>query len=202
MAYEVTWVFFLSSLSHTHFHADGIPCRQRSCPYRVYFALRAPSRRYKPRNCYEMAPFVQIRPSQTSCPHYYCSSYGCPGLTKMRGFVMERISKRGHVRCMCCFSLPLFLRNFSYQQAEDWQSDKCEVNLLEGVPEGFIVKRLDSAVRFVSESPYSSCFCLSQGRHRLDWRTSSRKLEIRIDFSTSTPSGICSLYFKLFKPHF
>jgi len=82
-------------------------------------------------------------------------------------------------------------------QAEDWQSDKCEVNVLEVVPDNFIVKRLDSAVRFVSESPYSSCFHLSQGRYRLDWRTSSRKLEVRIGFSTSAPSGTCSLYFNV-----
>ena len=108
MAYEVTWgLFFVFYLTFTSY-ADGIPWRQRSCPYCIYFALRAPSRRHKPRSCYEMAPFIPIRPSQTTCPHYGCTPYGCPGVIKMRRSIMERISKRRHVRCMCCFDLLYF----------------------------------------------------------------------------------------------
>jgi len=37
-------------------------------------------------------------------------------------------------------------------QTEDWQSDKCEVSLLEGVPVSFVVKKLDEAVNWLSQT--------------------------------------------------
>ena len=42
---------------------------------------------------------------------------------------------------------PFFLR-----QTEDWQSDKCEISLLEGTPVHFIISKLDEAVIWLGQS--------------------------------------------------
>ena len=39
-----------------------------------------------------------------------------------------------------------------YRQIEDWQSEKSEVSLLEGVPVGIVIQRLDDACRWLRSS--------------------------------------------------
>ncbi|KAJ2927115.1 hypothetical protein H1R20_g10015, partial [Candolleomyces eurysporus] len=39
--------------------------------------------------------------------------------------------------------------------AEDWQSDKCEVPVMEGVPVSFVIERLQNVVNFIGMSPKS-----------------------------------------------
>ncbi|TFK32597.1 Mak10 subunit, NatC N-terminal acetyltransferase-domain-containing protein [Crucibulum laeve] len=52
----------------------------------------------------------------------------------------------------------------SIQDAEDWQSDKCDVSLLEGVPVKFVVAKLDEAVNWLCNSgkvsnPWRDALC-------------------------------------------
>ena len=47
----------------------------------------------------------------------------------------------------------MFIDDFA--QAEDWQSDKCEVPVMEGVPVSFITERLQNVVNFIGMSSKS-----------------------------------------------
>lgn len=43
-------------------------------------------------------------------------------------------------------------RRLTGLQTEDWQSDKCEVSLLEGMPVETILSNLEKAVKYVESS--------------------------------------------------
>lgn len=75
----------------------------------------------------------------------------------MLRFDLERVIERRGTRCTLkhSFLVSEVIESCFSSQTEDWQSDKCEVYLLEGTPVRVVTSMLEEASVWVSDSPKS-----------------------------------------------
>lgn len=129
---------------------DRISCRKLSRTHSPYIPLCASLTGYRSwcGLCYLCLRGWSIPATRT---FNNCSKGRRSRAIKMLWLCMERAGKGW---CLWCWFF-LLLHVMCWRniwQTEDWQSDKCEVSLLEGVPAPFIIKKLDEAVNWLSQS--------------------------------------------------
>ncbi|KAF8801418.1 hypothetical protein BYT27DRAFT_7198198 [Phlegmacium glaucopus] len=100
-----------------------------------------------------------ITPAQ-STPFFLSQSVSTPAFSNERPIELITIVLRAAVQGLlkCCSLSWIELAKGGAHDTEDWQSDKCEISLLEGTPVPFILSKLDDAVIWLGQSVFVSEF--------------------------------------------